>query len=115
MLVGLVVDGGGQLRAAQRADTLAAEAARSAGQSIDIARVVADGSTVVSPQAAQAAVADYLAAAGATGSARVSPDGRTVTVSVTVPYKPVFSGVIGVSTTVSGTATATLVRPGGHP
>jgi Flp pilus assembly protein TadG len=112
LLIGLVVDGGGRLRAAQRADTLAAEAARSAAQEIDAGRVVADGTVSVSPDAATAAVASYLSAAGASGTATVSPDGRTISVTVTMPYRPLFSGTVGVHTTVTGTARATLVRPG---
>ncbi|MYV97639.1 pilus assembly protein TadG-related protein [Streptomyces sp. SID3343] len=112
LLVGLVVDGGGRLRAAQRADTLAAEAARSAGQEIDIGQVVADGTVRVLPEAATAAVASYLSVAGASGTATVSSDGRTISVTVSVQYRPVFSGTLGVRTTVTGTASATLVRPG---
>jgi len=115
LLIGLVVDGGGRLRAAQRADTLAAEAARSAGQEIDLGQVVADGTVRVSPEAAISAVSSYLSAAGADGSATVSPDGRTISVTVTVAYRPLFSGTVGVRTTVTGTARATLVRPGAQP
>jgi predicted transcriptional regulator len=108
VIVGLVVDGGGKVRATQEADAIAREAARAAGQ--ELARdSQAQGSRVVTlnTTAARAAARDYLAAAGATGS--VSVQDATITVTATVAYKPVFLTALG-PMVVTGTATARTVR-----
>jgi len=71
LMAGLVVDGGAKVRAIQRADAVAAEAARAAGQAIILpAAVVGDpprANLVASVRAAEG----YLAAEGVAGSVEV--------------------------------------------
>lgn len=113
LIAALVVDGGGRMRAAQRMDTLAAEAARAAGQAIDVGTVISSGQTVVDPNDAAQAAADYLDAAGVPAAGRtitLSPDRRTITITVTSTYTPVFSGTLGINTQVTATARATLIH-----
>jgi hypothetical protein len=97
-MIGLSVDGGGKLRALQRADRLAVEAARAAGQAIAAPQAIQGGQKVVDPPAAVAAAESYLAAAGVTGAVAVSPDRTQVTVTVTIMYNTVFLGMIGIDT-----------------
>jgi hypothetical protein len=109
-MIGLSVDGGGKIRALQRADRLAAEAARAAGQAIDAEQAVPGGPKVVDPPAAVAAAQNYLAAAGVTGTVAIAEDRQHITVTVTVVYDTVFLGLIGIDTlTATRQATAVLV------
>jgi hypothetical protein len=112
-LIGVVVDGGGQLRAMQRADNLAAQAARAAGQAIDLPQAVAGGRKEVDPDAATAAAYAYIDAAGATcppGCVTIDADLQHLTVQVRIVYQPVVLGAFGVDQReVTGTATATLL------
>jgi hypothetical protein len=117
ILCGLVVDGGAKLRAVQRADHVAAEAARAAGQAVDPAALAA-GDARVDRQAAVDAANGFLAAAQATGAASISADGTTIVVTVTSTAPTVFLDLIGVSEfTVTGHGTAVLVHAvtGGGP
>jgi hypothetical protein len=107
-MIGLSVDGGGKLRALQRADRLAVEAARAAGQAIAAPQAIQGGKKVVDPPAAVAAAEGYLAAAGVTGTVTVSEDRQHVTVSVTITYNTVLLGLIGI-TTLAATRQATAV------
>lgn len=107
-VVGLVVDGGGKIRATQEADAIAREAARSAGQSLSRSSQAAGDRTVsLNVLAARAAAQRYLTAVGATGT--VSVDGATITVTATVTYKPMFLTAFG-PMTVTGTATARTAK-----
>jgi hypothetical protein len=109
-MIGLSVDGGGKVRALQRADSLASEAARAAGQQILAAQAIQGGDKVVDPTAAVAAARDYLAAAGVTGTVTVSPERRHIEVTVTILYRTVFLGTLGIDTlTATRQATAVLV------
>lgn len=111
ILVGLVADGGAKLRATQRADAVAAEAARAAGQSIDIPYAVATARTRVDRQGAANAANAYLATAGETGTVTIAPDGTTLTITVTTTAPTVFLGLIGINTlSVTGHARVTLVH-----
>jgi len=106
--VGLVVDGAGKVRALQRADDVAAEAARAAGQALDPAAAVQGRRGGVEPVAAAAAARAYLAAAGVTGTVTVT--GGRVRVTTTVVYRPVLLAAAGAAgITVHGTAEARLV------
>ena len=107
-MIGLSVDGGGKIRALQRADHLAAEAARAAGQAIDAPQAIIGGDKVVDPAAAAAAARSYLAAAGATGTVSVADDRQHITVTVTIVNRTVFLGLIGVDT-LSSTRQASAV------
>jgi Flp pilus assembly protein TadG len=109
-MIGLSVDGGGKVRALERADNLASEAARAAGQAIYAPQAIEGGDKVVDPAAAVAAAQNYLTAAGVTGTVTVAPDRKHVTVTVTITYNTVFLGLIGIDTlTATRQATAVLV------
>ncbi|WP_091090681.1 hypothetical protein [Micromonospora nigra] len=110
-VIGMSFDGAGQLRSLQRADNLAAEAARAGGQAIDRATAIEGGPTRIDQAQARRAVAGYLAAAGATGHSVSFPvvDGETlIQVRVTVTYHRAVLGLFGFddTVTVSGEATA---------
>lgn len=110
-MLGLVVDGGAKVRAAQRADRLAAEAARAAGQAVDATAALRGSAIRVDAAAARAAAQGYLTAAGAQGSASISSDGRAITVRTEATVPTVFLGLIGVpALTVSGRADVQLVH-----
>ena len=100
--VGFVVDGGGRIAALQRADSIAREAARFAGQAMTPA-ALRGTSTKVDPAAGRVAAQRYLAAADVTGT--VSVRGTTVHVEVRIPYEPKFLSIIGIHTvTMTGEA-----------
>ncbi|WP_345584548.1 TadE family protein [Tessaracoccus lubricantis] len=104
MIVGLVVDGGSQLRATQRADQVAREAARAAGQAISGDPILGRPGLVDVSRGRQAAAA-YLSAAGVAGDVHV--EGTTITVDTRVSWSPVILSAIGVgSVTVTGSAQA---------
>ena len=108
VLIGLVVDGGAKIRGIQRADALAADAARVAGQRIDVPDAITGNDPTLDTRAAAAAARAYLTARGVTGT--VTTTGTTVTVTVTDSTPTVFLGLIGIHTlTVDGHASATLV------
>ncbi len=96
-MIGLSVDGGGKLRAIERADNIASEAARAAGQAILVPQAIQGGDKVVDPAAAVTAAQNYLAAAGVTGTVAVATDRKHVTVTVTIVYTTQFLGVIGIT------------------
>lgn len=104
LMVGLVVDGAGRMRALGRADRIAAEAARAGAEVADTRgpRLVLDR------PAARAAAASYLRAAGVTGTVTVTGP-RTVAVVVTVTGTDVILGLVGSGTyAVTGSGQATL-------
>ena len=108
-IIGLSADGAGRIRTAQRADHIAAEAARAGGQAIVLPEAVTGGQKVLDPDRATTAARQYLDAAGAVGSVRVE-DGVTLVVTVTEVYDTVMLGLIGIDqVTVTGQATAHLV------
>ena len=111
VLVGLVADGGAKLRAVQRADAIAAEAARTAGQVIDLPTAVSSSDIRVDRQAAVTAANAYLTAAGASGTVTITPNGQSLQVTVTTSAPTVFLGLIGITTlTVTGHAQVDLVH-----
>lgn len=109
--IGLVVDGGGKIRALERADEAAREAARAGSQMLDVPAAVRGERVDLDPGAAGRAARAYLAAAGVEGTVSVS--GPLVTVSTRVVYRPVFLGFVGVGPmTVTGEASARPVMGG---
>ncbi|WP_323373479.1 hypothetical protein [Plantactinospora alkalitolerans] len=114
-IIGLSYDGAGQLRSMQRADNLAAEAARAGGQAIDLDQLLVDGTTVLDPAAAQTAVDNYLASVDGVRLTEVRfeavGDNAALTVSLELDYDTVFLDLFGFADniTVPGTATATLL------
>ncbi|XSS45266.1 pilus assembly protein TadG-related protein [Propionibacteriaceae bacterium Y2011] len=110
IMVGLVVDGGGQLGAVRQAEAVAAQAAR-AGADAGAASQVAGGS--VGTTAARTAAEAHLRAAGVSGDVVVQQN--QVVVRTTVTHQTVFLGLIGVWTLPgSGEAAARIVpsQPG---
>ncbi|GGB91489.1 pilus assembly protein TadG-related protein [Cellulomonas carbonis] len=111
VLVGLVVDGGVKLRTGQRADTVAAEAARTGGQAVAVPTVVGHQHVTVDRAAAVQAATTYLTTTGHTGTAAIGPDGSTIQVTVTTTSPTTFLALIGVtSLTVTGHGEAALVH-----
>ncbi|PSL05296.1 hypothetical protein CLV30_104162 [Haloactinopolyspora alba] len=112
-MVGLVVDGRAQMTAQQRADNVAAEAARAAGQEINGA--VVSGSRGIDRARALAAARSHLAAAGVRGSVAVRGDTIVVRTGATEPAR--ILSLVGV-TALEATGHATvrimtgLERPG---
>jgi hypothetical protein len=103
--VGLVVDGGGKIRALERADEAAREAARAGSQMLDVPAAVRGTSLTLDVSSAARAARAYLDAAGVDGTVTVS--GQVVTVSTRATYRPVFLAAAGVGPlTVTGTASA---------
>ncbi|MFF9803207.1 TadE/TadG family type IV pilus assembly protein [Streptomyces rochei] len=110
-IIGVAVDGGSTMRAVERADYIAGEAARAGGQAIDPAQAISGTAIVVNGQDAQAAAQAYLRSAGATGTVSVSGDGTTLTVTVTGSHDTKFLSVVGIgSLAVTGQGTATLLH-----
>jgi Flp pilus assembly protein TadG len=109
-MIGLSVDGGGKIRALQRADNLAAEAARAAGQALQAPQAIQGGPKVIDPGAAVTAAHAYLAAADVTGTVTVWPDRQHVTITVTITYQTRFLPLVGIDAlTATRHATAVLV------
>ncbi|MCC2280841.1 pilus assembly protein TadG-related protein [Streptomyces sp. ET3-23] len=110
-IIGLVLDGGGKLRATERADALASEAARAGGQAIDPAKAITGTTITADPQAAQAAAQAYLAHSSTPGSVNLSSDGKTLTVTTHTRYTTTFLPVLGItSLPVDGHGQATLLH-----
>lgn len=111
VIIGLAYDGAGRFRTMQRADNLAAEAARAAGQAIELPRAVLGQDKVVDREAARAAAQAYLQAAGVTGTVEVlEPERQAIRVTVNLNYDTAMLGVIGYQQiAVTGSATAVIV------
>jgi Flp pilus assembly protein TadG len=109
-LMGLVVVGGNRIIALQRADNIAAEAARAAGQAINAPEAIVGGAKIVDPAAAAAAAEAYILAAGARPvSLLIAEDRQHLAITVQVTYSPGAFGFFAGSWTAQGKATATLV------
>jgi Flp pilus assembly protein TadG len=106
--IGLVVDGGRYITAAQLADNAAGEAGRAAGQHITAHAVTGHAPQADTDRAVQAAQG-YLSTAGVDGTVTVGGD--EITITTTVRRTPVLLSVAGVSSiTATGTATVRLTR-----
>lgn len=107
--VGLVLDGGAKLRATQRADDAAAEAARAAVQSVQPGGTVRGEIPRLTAAAAASAARSYLTAAGVDGTVNVT--GGRVRVQTSITFTPAFLSAIGLGAqTVTGRADARLAR-----
>ncbi|MFF3214156.1 hypothetical protein ACFYYB_26205 [Streptomyces sp. NPDC002886] len=110
-IVGLAIDGGGKLRATERADAVAMEAARAAGQAIDPASAIKGTGIRVDPEAAAVAAQAYLARAGSQGSTTLSTDRTQLTVTVRGTYTTKFLPIVGIgSMEVTGHGSARLLH-----
>ncbi len=111
VLGGLAVDGAAKVRAVQRADRIAAEAARAAGQALDVAAVLQGSDVRVDRRRALDAAHAYLASTGVDGSATVTSGGDAISVRTTISVATALLGLVGVDTfTVQGHAEAALVH-----
>ncbi|MGP4049378.1 pilus assembly protein TadG-related protein [Streptomyces sp. 2A115] len=114
LVMGLLVDGGGALNSSSRAESLAQEAARTAGQQLDPAQAIQGTAITIDADAAQGAAQDYLAAEGVQGDVQISDDGQTMTVTVHDTYSTYFAQLLGKATIdVTGSATAQLQTQAG--
>lgn len=116
-LVGLVVDGGGQVRAMQQANDVAAETARYAGQSINKGCAIWGAEITVPQHQAQTAAEEFVATHTTDVTltdVRVTEGGHTVTVEATRTWEPIFLGILGVGPReVEGTGSAYQYRTDG--
>lgn len=113
-IIGLSFDGAGQLRTLQRAQNLAAEAARAGGQAIDRATAIEGGPKRIDEPEARKAVANYLAAVDTAGHSVNFPevDGEIlIRVAVSITYQRSMIGpfVQNKTVTVTGEATASAI------
>ena len=117
VLVGLAIDLGGQVYAKQRAQDIAAQAARAAGQQLQGGAAVRGQGAVVDPARAAAAARAYLAGAGDVTGSATTRGGDTIIVNTTSTYHTTFLSIIGIgSLTVTGHAQAHITRTiGGVP
>lgn len=111
ILVGLAVDLGGQVYTRQRAQDVAAQAARAGGQQLVSSQAVRGGRAAADPAEAIAAATAYLAAApDVTGTVNVM-GGDTIEVTTQATYSTTFLGVLGISSLdVTGSAQARITR-----
>lgn len=105
VMIGLVYDGGRALAARAQATGIANEAARAGADQLDTAYLRATGITRLDPGAAHTAAADWIAAAGHTGTITASTTEVTVTVTIETPTQLLTAVGIG-SITVDAEATA---------
>jgi uncharacterized membrane protein len=113
-IIGLSFDGAGQLRTLQRAQNLAAEAARAGGQAIDRATAIEGGPKRIDQPEARKAVASYLDEVDPAGHTVSFPevDGEIlirVTVSITYQRSMIGPFVQDKTVTVTGEATARAI------
>lgn len=114
LAIGLVVDGGGKIRAMQRAEALAAEAARTGAQAVIFGADGAEHLTIDEGPACRAA-SDYLVQAGVQPTDCGAVDDVTLRVGAAVSYDNVFLSLIGQPTSqVTGSAQARLTRGVGN-
>jgi hypothetical protein len=110
VLVGLVVDLGGQLAVQQHARAVAAQAARAGSERLDAPLAIQGRGASVDVGAARSAANGYLEAAGVDGTVTVR-NGSTVTVAVSDTYDTMFLAAIGIDRLdVTGTASARVIR-----
>ncbi len=111
LLVGLAVDLGGQVHAKQRAQDIAAEAARAGGQQLQAGTAIRGQAAVADPGAAVAAARAYIAGApGVTGTATVVT-GTRVVADTQSTYTTQFLSIIGIGAlTVTGHAEVQITR-----
>lgn len=110
MLVGIAVDLGGKVYAQQNAQDVARQAARTAGQAIQVPEAVRGEAVVSDPQAAQQAAQRYLNGSDMSGRATVV-DSETMHITTSDTYETKFLGIIGIEGfAVHGEAEARIVH-----
>jgi len=110
LILGIAVDLSGQVQTKRQAHDVAAQAARIAGQQLDVDRFLDSGGRIrLSTNAARTTALRYISETGMTGE--VTINGTDVTVTVTAHYAPVILPIVGITTLpVTGTANARAVR-----
>ncbi|MFJ9461033.1 pilus assembly protein TadG-related protein [Kitasatospora sp. NPDC101447] len=109
LLIALVIDGAGKLRALNHAESSAQEAARTGAQAVNAGQAISGGGITIDRNAAQNAAVAYLRSAGVTGTVSWGGDGSII-VTVTETYTPYFwPGDM----TVTGRGSAALIVQGG--
>ncbi|MFV2008337.1 MULTISPECIES: pilus assembly protein TadG-related protein [unclassified Micromonospora] len=110
-VLGITVDAAGKYRTKQRADNLAAEAARTGGQQIDIGLAVSGAGQFIDVPAATAAVDHYFdGMPGVTGyTVEVAPDQQQMTVTVDMTYETTMLSLFGFPPGIAVTGQATAV------
>ena len=93
LVVGLVVDGAGMIKATQEADQIAQQAARQAGQQLTDESMTGDPVTL-DKGPARVAAEKFMRQAGVTGSVTVS--GTKIRITVHTSYRPKFLSTIGI-------------------
>jgi Flp pilus assembly protein TadG len=111
-IAGIAVDLSGQVHTKQHAQDVAAQAARVGAEQVS-ADAVSGTTASVNLAAARNAAQQYLRDAGVTGSVNVV-NGNTIRVTTTETYSTTFLGLLGINhLTVTGEATAQLIRTEG--
>ncbi|MGV1029839.1 MAG: pilus assembly protein TadG-related protein [Dermatophilaceae bacterium] len=111
LMVGLAVDLSGQVHAKQRAQDIAAEAARAGGQQLQGAIAVRGQGAVVDPAGALAAANTYIAAAGGVSGSAAVTGGTRVVATTQTSYSTKFLSIVGITTlTVTGRAEVDVAR-----
>jgi Flp pilus assembly protein TadG len=113
LLLGLVSDGG--LLLSQRRDLqgLADGAARAGAAAIDPSTIRTAQAPQIDPAVAQTQITRYLAAAGFSGSAQVSPTPAQVRVELSGTYSLAFAKLVGIgSATLHATSTSDPIPSG---
>ncbi|MCL2849324.1 MAG: hypothetical protein FWE61_04680, partial [Micrococcales bacterium] len=112
--LGLVVDGGGLMRAQDAAAWCAQQAARAGATRLDLAQAALGDAPVLDGPAAVATALQVVAASGMDGTAVVNADG-SLTVSCSTEYTPAIVGWTGASWSVTEEATARPVHGVSQP
>lgn len=107
LVIGLVVDGAGQMQASEQATSIAQSAARAAANAGVSAKLPSTGVANISAGQAITAANSYLAAAGVTGTVQVN--GQTVTVTVQKDYSTKFLSMFVGTLAGKGTGSAQLL------
>jgi Flp pilus assembly protein TadG len=109
LMIGLVIDGGGAMQTRDDARWIAQQAARAAGQHLDVTPLLDGNTPTVSLDVAAAAARAYLDAAGVSGTISQTPDG--VQVTVTTIYHTKIVQLFGMKELEqTATATARIAR-----
>jgi hypothetical protein len=122
LIIGVVVDGGGDIRAQLQANQIAMEAARTGGQAIDLALAIPGAARQINHDAAKTAILSYLSTTHDLTGADVSLDGdpqynltsTQIYVKVRLIYHTSIMTLIGKDTvTIEGAGQATLLTTTG--
>jgi hypothetical protein len=111
LMLGVIIDGAGRVKALQRAHTVAGQAARQAGQQIDGGAFQLEGRTQVNPTASVAQARSFLRRSDMRGTVSVNESRTRITVTATNSYRPVFLSFFGFGPVdLTGSAQAQLLR-----